>query len=157
MNSLRRRRRRNLLCIGKTNNTNSDVTTSTKVLCRAARIAETITAIWVRECARVCHCGDRDISLGKCLRAGRLIVDCTTSVLGWLSAVSCSAGLIVDVFDARHGSALLLTDTTLIKPDLLSSRATTRDRGQDATLHCRPVTGTNYSLSARRCCLGIKA
>ena len=39
----RRRRRRNLLCIGKTNNTNSDVTTSTKVLCRAARIAETIT------------------------------------------------------------------------------------------------------------------
>ena len=34
-----------LLCIGKTNNTNSDVTTSsTKVLCRAARIAETITA-----------------------------------------------------------------------------------------------------------------
>jgi len=40
----RRRRRRNLLCIGKTNNTNSDVTTRTKVLCRAARIAETITA-----------------------------------------------------------------------------------------------------------------
>jgi len=39
----RRRRRRNFLCIGK-NNTNSDVTTSTKVLCRAARIAETITA-----------------------------------------------------------------------------------------------------------------
>jgi len=39
-----RRRRRNLLCIGKTNNTNSDVTTSTKVLCRAVRIAETITA-----------------------------------------------------------------------------------------------------------------
>ena len=28
----------------KTNNTNSDVTTSTNVLCRAARIAETITA-----------------------------------------------------------------------------------------------------------------
>ena len=28
----------------KTNNTNSDVTTSTKVLCQAARIAETITA-----------------------------------------------------------------------------------------------------------------
>jgi len=28
----------------KKNNTNSDVTTSTKVLCRAARIAETITA-----------------------------------------------------------------------------------------------------------------
>ena len=28
----------------KTNNTNSDVTTSTKVLCRAARIAKTITA-----------------------------------------------------------------------------------------------------------------
>ena len=28
----------------KQNNTNSDVTTSTKVLCRAARIAETITA-----------------------------------------------------------------------------------------------------------------
>ena len=27
----------------KTNNTNSDVTTSTKVLCRAARIAETIS------------------------------------------------------------------------------------------------------------------
>jgi len=40
----RRRRRRNLLCIGKTNNTNNDVTTSTKVLCRAARIAEIITA-----------------------------------------------------------------------------------------------------------------
>ena len=40
----RRRRRRNLLCIGKTNNTNSDVTTSTEVLCRAARIAEAITA-----------------------------------------------------------------------------------------------------------------
>jgi len=32
------------LCIGKTNNTNSDLTTCTKVLCRAARIAETITA-----------------------------------------------------------------------------------------------------------------
>jgi len=29
---------------GKKNNTNSDVTTSTKVLCRANRIAETITA-----------------------------------------------------------------------------------------------------------------
>jgi len=28
----------------KTNNTNSDATTSTKVLCRTARIAETITA-----------------------------------------------------------------------------------------------------------------
>ena len=32
------------MCIGKTNNTNSDVTTSTKVLCRAAGIAEIITA-----------------------------------------------------------------------------------------------------------------
>ena len=33
----------------KKNNTNSDVTTSTKVLCWAARIAETITALPVTQ------------------------------------------------------------------------------------------------------------
>ena len=40
----KKKKKKLILCIGKTNNTNSDVTTSTKVLCRAARIAETITA-----------------------------------------------------------------------------------------------------------------
>jgi len=37
-----------IYCAYEKNNTNSDVTTSTKVLCRAARIAETITA-WHRQ------------------------------------------------------------------------------------------------------------
>ena len=40
----KKKKKKKFIVHRKTNNTNSDVTTSTKVLCRAARIAETMTA-----------------------------------------------------------------------------------------------------------------
>ena len=40
----KKKKKKKFIVHRKNNNTNSDLTTSTKVICRAARIAETITA-----------------------------------------------------------------------------------------------------------------
>ena len=58
---MKKKKKKFIVHIGK-NNINSDITTSTKVLCRAARIAETITAgrpTYIKFTQDVGHVADR--------------------------------------------------------------------------------------------------